>query len=183
MPNNFIVITAPSGAGKSTLIEKLRKQDPALVFSVSYTTRAPRGREQHGREYFFISEQEFRKMISNNEFLEWAEVHGNLYGTSSAFINEQLSCGKTVLLDIDVQGSIILMDKGVKAVYIFISVPSIAELEKRLRRRATDAPEVIEKRLKNAEKEMAEMHRWQHVIINDNLERAFQNLKIIIYSM
>ena len=155
---NLFVISAPSGAGKSTLLKRLLAEVPNLAFSVSHTTRAPRPGESNGREYHFVDRPTFARMRDDQAFLEWAEVHGNLYGTSRAAIEAQQAKGLDVFLDIDVQGARQLRDCGHPgAIFLFIAPPSWAELEKRLRGRGTDPEETVQLRLNNARREMAEV--------------------------
>lgn len=180
----LIVIVAPSGAGKSTLISKIKIDFPQLKESVSFTTRAMRAGDVDGKTYFFVSKKDFLEKIDNGEFLEWAIVHDNYYGTSKIFIEEQLQQAVAVLLDVDVQGA----DK-IKEVFgdlskaIFIQPPSINELEKRLQRRQTDTPEVIRKRIENAKKELLRSCDYDYSIVNDDLERAYTELRGIIQKL
>lgn len=177
----LIVISAPSGAGKTTLCQKLLRDFPELILSISSTTRAPRGQEKEGVEYFFLSKDEFEKEIQKGRFVEWAQVHGNYYGTSKTVIESALHSGRAVLLDIDVQGAESLKNSyPEKAVLIFIAPPSIEILETRLRSRATDREEIIQRRLKNAQAELAKATFFHHVIINDSLEQAYSELKKLV---
>ncbi len=179
--NRLIVISAPSGAGKTTLCQRLLRDFEELELSISSTTRAPRGQEQHGKEYFFLSQDDFKAQIAAEAFAEWALVHGNYYGTSKATINGAFKRGKSVLLDIDVQGAESLKKSFPKeAVLIFISPPSLEVLEQRLRARGTDKEESIQRRMKNARDEMARIPAFKHVIVNDSLERAYGELKRIV---
>ncbi|MGE8396082.1 MAG: guanylate kinase, partial [Comamonas sp.] len=166
-PGNLFVVAAPSGAGKSSLVKALRSFDARVYPSVSHTTRAPRGQEKHGREYFFASEQEFDAMVANNAFVEWANVHGKRYGTSKKGIEDRLANGEDVLLEIDYQGALQVRESFPHAVLIFILPPSWEELRSRLENRGEDAPEVIEVRMKNAEVEMAQVEKFDFVIINE----------------
>lgn len=177
----LIVISAPSGAGKTTLCHRLLAEFPSLVLSISTTTRSPRGAEQHGREYFFVSREEFERQIEAGRFAEWARVHDNFYGTSKAVVEQAFSTGRSVLLDIDVQGAEQLRKAYPdQAVLIFISPPSIEELERRLRARNTDAEATIQKRMNNARTEMARRDVFDHIVINDSLDRAYAELKGIV---
>lgn len=177
----LIVISAPSGAGKTTLCQKLLRDFPELVLSISSTTRAPRGQERHGVEYFFLSQEEFEKEIQKGRFIEWAQVHGHYYGTSKTVLENALTSGRSVLLDIDVQGAESLKSSfPEKAILIFITPPSMEILETRLRSRATDSEEIIQRRLKNARAEIAKKSIFHHVIINDSLEQAYLELKQLV---
>ncbi len=175
----LFVVSAPSGAGKSTLCRRLVGELEGISFSVSYTTRPPRPGERDGVDYFFVSRERFEKMMEEGAFLEYACVHGNLYGTSKAFVEEKLSSGLDLLLDIDVQGAKQVFSKVEDAVGIFIFPPSVEELRKRLINRGTDPPEVIEKRLAAAEKEMKEAGIYHYWILNDDLERAYQQFRAV----
>ena len=181
-PGNLFVVAAPSGAGKSSLVKALRSFDARVYPSVSHTTRAPRGQEKHGREYFFASEQEFDAMVANNAFVEWANVHGKRYGTSKKGIQDRLANGEDVLLEIDYQGALEVRESFPQAVLIFILPPSWEELRSRLENRGEDAPEVIELRMKNAEEEMAQVGKFDFVIINELFESALFDLKAIIHA-
>lgn len=176
----LIVIVAPSGTGKSTMIKRLKVDFPTIVESVSYTTRPQRPGEVHGLSYFFISREEFIAKRDNDDFLEWAEVHGNFYGTSKEFVENCLREGKHVLFDLDVQGtdSMKLHFQDVANV-IFISPPSVEELEKRLRHRGTENTQVINLRLMNARKELLRKEDFDFLIYNDDIENAYSRLKEI----
>ena len=181
-PGNLFVVAAPSGAGKSSLVKALRELDAHVSPSVSHTTRAPRGQEKHGREYFFASEQEFDAMVANQAFLEWANVHGKRYGTSKRALADRLAGGADVLLEIDYQGALQVKKAFPEAVLIFILPPSWEELRARLENRGEDSPEVIELRLKNASEEMAQVQKFDFVIINELFETALFDLKAIIHA-
>ena len=181
-PGNLFVVAAPSGAGKSSLVKALRELDAHVSPSVSHTTRAPRGQEKHGREYFFASEQEFDAMVANQAFLEWANVHGKRYGTSKRALADRLAGGADVLLEIDYQGALQVKSAFPEAVLIFILPPSWEELRARLENRGEDSPEVIELRLKNASEEMAQVQTFDFVIINELFETALFDLKAIIHA-
>jgi guanylate kinase len=181
-PGNLFVVAAPSGAGKSSLVKALMELDAGVQPSVSHTTRAPRGQEFHGREYFFIDDAQFDEMVATNAFLEWAYVHGNRYGTSSATIQERISQGMDVVLEIDFQGAIQIKRLFANAVLIFILPPSWEELRSRLHRRGEDTPEVIETRLANAATEMAQAHEFDFVIINQLFDKALFDLKAIVHA-
>ena len=180
LPGNLFVVAAPSGAGKSSLVKALRSFDARVYPSVSHTTRAPRGQEKHGREYFFASEAEFDAMVANNAFIEWANVHNKRYGTSKKGIQERLANGDDVLLEIDYQGALQVRDAFPQAVLIFILPPSWEELRSRLENRGEDAPEVIELRMKNASTEMAQVKEFDFVIINSVFENALDEFCAIV---
>ena len=176
------MVAAPSGAGKSSLVKALMELDAGVQPSVSHTTRAPRGQEFHGREYFFIDDAEFDAMVANNAFLEWAHVHGNRYGTSKSTIEERISQGLDVILEIDFQGAVQIKRLFANAVLIFILPPSWEELRSRLQRRGEDSAEVIEIRLANAATEMAQAHEFDFVIINQLFDKALFDLKAIVHA-
>ena len=181
--NLLVVISAPSGAGKTTLCRKLLEDFPNLTLSISSTTRSPRGTEREGVDYYFLSREDFEKQIQENHFLEWALVHGNYYGTSRAMVETAFQAGKSVLLDIDVQGAEQLRNVlPEKCLNIFIAPPSLEELEARLIARGTDKPEVIQKRMIRAKVEMEERNRFSHVIVNNDLQQAYSELKNILES-
>lgn len=170
--NKFsVIISAPSGAGKSTLISRIMKKDPRFSFSVSTTTRAPREGEKDGINYYFKDRKDFEKMIENDEFLEWAEVHGNLYGTSKKEVDRIHAAEKIPLFDIDVQGANNIREK-IAGVFVFIVPPSMEELKRRLLSRSTDSQETIELRIRNASAELAYAGIYDYVIVNDSLETA-----------
>jgi len=181
-PGNLFVVAAPSGAGKSSLVKALMELDARVQPSVSHTTRAPRGQEKHGREYFFASEQEFDAMVEANGFVEWANVHGRRYGTSRKAIEERVAQGADVVLEIDYQGALQVKQVFKNAVLIFILPPSWDELRSRLERRGEDAADVIDLRLKNAAQEMGEACKFDFVIINEVFERALFDLKTIVHA-
>nr|WP_315430061.1 guanylate kinase [uncultured Albidiferax sp.] len=181
-PGNLIVVAAPSGAGKSSLVKALMELDAKVQPSVSHTTRDPRGQEKHGREYFFASQSEFDAMVKADAFVEWAEVHGNRYGTSKKAIEERMAEGADVILEIDFQGAIQIKQIFANAVLIFILPPSWEELRSRLERRGEDAPDVIELRLANAAIEMAQAHKFDFVIINELFDRAVFDMKTIVHA-
>lgn len=174
----LIVVSAPSGAGKTTLCHRLLADFSKLTLSISSTTRKPRGAEVDGREYFFLTADRFKEQINQDRFAEWALVHGNYYGTSKDTIEMAFSAGKSVLLDIDVQGAASLKKSyPQQSLLLFVSPPDLATLEKRLRGRGTDSEEAIRKRLDNAKTEMARMNEFDHVVVNDDIDRAYQELK------
>lgn len=177
---SLFMVAAPSGAGKSTLVNALLAQDKSIRLSISYTTRAPRPGEQHGREYHFISEKEFLERQENDEFLESAQVHGNYYGTSRTWIMEEMKTGTDVLLEIDWQGAQQVKKRFPHAVGIFILPPSIAALEERLKKRGQDDPHVITRRLLAAGGEIAHAPEFEYVIINQEFDAALTDLRAII---
>lgn len=176
----LIVISGPSGAGKSTVAFKAMEGRDDLCFSTSVTTRQPRPGEVDGREYFFIQEQEFIRMIDNNELLEHAQYVSNFYGTPRKYVEEMLESGKNVLLDIEVQGARQVREKMPEAVMIFFVPPSLEELERRLVGRGTDSPEVIRSRLERARQEYKEADFYDYIIVNDDVDRAAAELSAII---
>lgn len=179
--NKLVIIAAPSGTGKTTLCTRLLRDIPELMLSVSMTTRAPRGEEKHGEHYFFVTHEEFQARINQNGFAEWAHVHGNFYGTSRDFVEKAFQAGKSLLLDIDVQGADQLkVSYPEDTLRIFLEPPSKEELERRLRTRGTDSEESIQKRLKAVELEMAKKHHFDHAIVNDDLEKAYLQLSGIV---
>jgi guanylate kinase len=175
----MVVISGPSGSGKSTLCKRLLA-DPRVHFSVSATTRTPRTGEVDGREYHFLSPARFRQLIREGAFIEHAEVHGNMYGTLRAPMEEALVRGEVYLLEIDVQGALQLKALGEPGIYIFVAPPDMETLRKRLVGRRTDAPEVIERRLKKAEDEMREAVKYDHVVVNDDLGRALEEIRRLV---
>ena len=181
-PGNLFVVAAPSGAGKSSLVKALMELDAGVQPSVSHTTRAPRGQEFDGREYFFIDDAQFDAMVAGHAFLEWAHVHGNRYGTSKSTIEERISQGLDVVLEIDFQGAVQIKRLFANAVLIFILPPSWEELRSRLQRRGEDTAEVIEIRLANAATEMAQAHEFDFVIINQLFDKALFDLKAIVHA-
>ena len=181
-PGNLFCVAAPSGAGKSSLVKALLELDARLAVSVSHTTRKPRGQEQDGREYWFVSETDFRAMIERGEFFEWAQVHGNLYGTSRHAIQARLQRGEDVVLEIDWQGALQIKRLFPHAVLIFVLPPSWEELRQRLTRRGEDGPEVIETRMVNARLEVAQARHFDFVIINSLFDTALFDLKAVVHS-
>ena len=168
---------APSGTGKSTLIKRLKKDVPEIIESVSFTTRPQRPGEVHGESYFFISKEEFEDKREKNDFLEWAQVHGNFYGTSKSFVEQSLRESKSVLFDLDVQGTDSFKEYFKElANIIFIAPPSVEELEKRLRHRGTENIDVINLRLSNARKELLRKNDFNYLIYNDDIENAYEKL-------
>lgn len=178
--NRLFVVSAPSGAGKTTLCKAALNRLPDLVYSISSTTRAPRPGEQAGKDYFFVSEDQFRQGIEAGQWAEWAKVHDHYYGTSASFIDHHLKMGRDVLLDIDVQGARQILKRYPFAVTIFIMAPSMDALRERLVDRAQDADAVIDKRMKNAETEIASKGWYQHVVVNDDLDAAIDHFVSIL---
>jgi guanylate kinase len=176
------IISAPSGSGKSTLVNELLKSVPDLEFSISYTTRAPRGSETNGRQYYFVSRPEFEKMIAEDAFLEYAEVFGNYYGTARRFLHDAEQKGRDLLLDIDVQGAGQIQRKLPDAISIFILPPDRNTLEERLRKRSEDCDEVIQRRLDTASREIENYDRYNYILVNDQLEDSIELLRAIVRS-
>jgi guanylate kinase len=174
------IISAPSGSGKSTLVNELLKSVSNLEFSISYTTRLPRGSEKNGRQYYFVSRQEFDKMIRNDEFLEYAEVHKNCYGTAKRFMQDAERNSRDLLLDIDVQGAAQIQEKLPQAVSIFILPPNRKILEERLRKRSEDSERVIQGRLEAATREIENYGRYNYILVNDRLEDSVERLESIV---
>jgi guanylate kinase len=174
------IISAPSGSGKSTLVSHLLADLPGLMFSISYTTRAPRGAERDGESYHFVSRQEFQAMVARDEFLEWAEVFGNYYGTHRGILEESRALGRDLVLDIDVQGARQLIQKIPEAVTVFILAPSRQILERRLRARGEDRDEVIERRLRDAADEIRRYSDYHYVLINRELDESDAILSSIV---
>ncbi len=175
-----IVLSGPAGAGKGVLGARLLESDPDVVFSISATTRPPRAHERDGVDYFFVSDEEFRRMVDNGELAEWARVHNHLYGTPVSFLEEQLATGRCVLLDIDVQGGASVMERYPDAVSIFVLPPSLEVLQKRLAGRGTEDERSLTTRLDNALAEIEAARKYQYLIVNDDLERAVECLVSIV---
>jgi guanylate kinase len=177
---NLFIISAPSGAGKTTLCQALLKKFPDFIYSISYTTRPPRGNEKNGKDYFFIEKEAFEKKLKQDYWAEWANVHGYFYGTSREFLDYYLTRGRNILLDIDVQGTRQILENYPNSVTIFIMPPSLEILRIRLESRATDSIEVIERRLKDAEKEIEQRHIYRHIIVNDKLHETIDRLTNLV---
>ena len=173
---HLFIISAPSGAGKSTLCRAVRRHFGDLAYSVSFTTRSPRNGERQGVDYYFISEEDFHLGIREGRWAEWAKVHGSYYGSSAQWIDRTLRSGSDILMDIDLQGARQMMQRFPQAVTIFIMPPSLEELEKRLRKRGTDNPRSIALRLQNAREEIAQNGICRHVLLNDQIDKATQDL-------
>ncbi len=181
MSGKMIVICAPSGTGKSTLLNRLKADIPDLKWSVSCTTRPIRTGEVHGKDYYFIKPESFEKQISSDEFIEWAKVHSNYYGTSKRFVTEGLLNNWKMLFDLDVQGADAMKKiYGDQAQVIFIEPPSIEELQKRLLARGTDSEEVIMERINNARKELLHKEKYDHLVLNDDVNTAYEKLKTVV---
>jgi guanylate kinase len=176
----LFIVSAPSGAGKTTLCRGLRDRFPDLNYSISYTTRKPRKGERNGKDYYFISKADFLRDIEKNRWAEWAEVHGNYYGTSRTFLDRLLASGRDILLDIDIKGMEQILSQYPDSATIFIMPPSTAVLRQRLEKRGTEDRDVIEKRIKAAQAEMEQKHLYQHLIVNDQLESALGALSKIV---
>lgn len=174
------VISAPSGAGKTTLCRALIDLLPELGHSISFTTRLIRAGEVDGVDYHFVSPATFQQMIDSGEFVEWAQVHGNLYGTAVKTLTDACARGRDILLDIDFQGAVQLKKRDIDAVFVFIAPPSFGELERRLRGRATDSADVVTRRIKNAHGEMEQAKWYDYVIINDDFDVALMELKSVV---
>ena len=181
-PGNLFVVAAPSGAGKSSLVKALMEVDAHVQPSISHTTRAPRGQEKHGREYYFVANADFDAMVKADAFVEWASVHGQRYGTSRHAIEERIAQGGDVILEIDFQGALQIKTLFNNAICIFILPPSWDELRARLERRAEDAFETIENRLVNAASEVSQVDKFDFVIINQLFDTALFDLKAIVHS-
>jgi len=178
----LFVVSSPSGGGKGTLIQRVLKKIPDLSYSVSFTTRAPRSGEVNGREYFFVSQEQFEQMAAANEFLEWANVHGKLYGTSSKQVLQEISEGRDLMLEVDVQGAASVRSLVPDSVSVFILPPSFEILKQRLEARGTDSPEELELRLRNAPVELSDYSAFQYMILNDNMDQAAEQLAAIVYA-
>ncbi|HRB12701.1 MAG TPA: guanylate kinase [Vicinamibacteria bacterium] len=176
----LIVIAAPSGGGKSTVLARVFAEVQGLLFSISHTTRSPRKGEENGREYFFVSPERFRSLVAQDAFLEWAEVHGNLYGTTRGELDRARSLSRDLVLDIDVQGAEQVVKSDPKALTIFLKPPSLEVLKARLKGRGTDSAESLAVRFRNAEIELARAGEFQHVVVNDDLDAAVSEVKAII---
>ncbi len=177
---SVFIVSAPSGSGKSTLVNRVLEQDPKLLFSISYTTREPRGPEKQDEDYHFIGRDEFERRLKQDEFLEWATVFGNYYGTSRLYYDRAVAEGRDLVLDIDVQGARQLKERIQDAVSIFILAPSRKILEQRLRARSEDSEAVIERRLKGAAEEIRNYDRYDYVLVNKDLDESVMRLRSII---
>lgn len=180
MKGNLIIISSPSGGGKGTLIKEILKTVPKIGYSVSFTTRKMREGEQNGRDYFFVSIEEFKDLIEEGEFLEYAEVHGNFYGTSIKQVESEIAIGRDIILEIDVQGAHLVLEKMPNAVSIFILPPSYETLRRRLTNRGTERQKDLELRLKNSFAEVSRFTEFEFVVINGEIEEAMRDLEVII---
>jgi guanylate kinase len=180
MPGNLFVVVAPSGAGKTSLVNRLLERDPSVHLSISYTTRAPRDGEKHGREYHFVDRPTFEKMIEQGDFLEHANVYGNYYGTSKRWIEHELAGDHDVLLEIDWQGAQQLRGLFRHMVGIFILPPSIEDLRKRLESRGKDSPETIRKRMASAQEDISHVLEFEYIIVNESFEEALADLESVV---
>src|SRR5262245_14526259 len=178
----LIVVSSPSGGGKGTLIDIVLKTVPNISYSVSFTTRAPRATEEDGREYFFVDRATFEQMIERGEFLEWADVYGHLYGTSSRQVERERAAGHDIILEIDVQGAESIRKKIEDAISVFILPPSAELLRDRLVARGTDSAAALETRLRGAASEVEQYRHFEYVILNDDINRASQQLAAVIYA-
>lgn len=176
---SLFVVSAPSGAGKTSLVRALLERQPQIQLSISFTTRAPRPGEVDGRDYFFIDPPAFEQRRNDGEFLEWAQVHGNLYASSRRWIEAQMAAGVDIVLEIDWQGAVQVQQVYPEAIAIFIAPPSIDALRERMLRRGQDSPAVIEHRVTAAQAELGQAHRFQYVIINQDFTRALEDLSTI----
>ena len=176
----LIVLSGPSGTGKGTVCKALLKKHPEIALSVSCTTRPPRAGEVHGTHYFFMDREDFEKRIAEGAFLEYANVFSNFYGTPRGFVEETLAQGKDVLLEIDVQGALQVKESAPDGVFIFLIPPSMEELEKRIRSRATETEEKIRERLGKANAEMSLMDKYDYVIVNDEVDRVVEKIEAIL---
>jgi guanylate kinase len=184
LPGRLVVVSGPSGSGKSTLLRRaLAHPGVKAKLSVSATTRPPRPGEQHGREYLFLARDEFERERDADGFLEWAEVHGNFYGTPAAPVRAELADGWCVVLEIDVQGALLVRRRVPSAVLVFINVPSFSELERRLRDRGTESEAVIERRLATARRELEQAHLYDTQLMNQDLDRAVADLVALLIQL
>ena len=182
MAGQLFVISAPSGAGKSTILAAVRKRVPGLGYSISHTTRKPRGDERNGVDYHFVDDRTFTKMIDEGAFVEWAKVYDNFYGTSSSNLQDQIASGLDVLMDVDIQGGQNIKDRFPDSVLIFLLPPSLEELERRLRERGTDNEPVIRARMESAADDIKNCVWYDYIITNDKLEKAIDETQSIIMS-
>ena len=180
MSTILLILSAPSGTGKTTLARRLIASQPGSIFSISYTTRAPRGAEQHGIDYFFVDDATFERMVDQDLFLEYAEVHGHKYGTPRSVVSEAKSRGVLAIFDIDVQGGEAIKGQHPEAVRVLVLPPSLTELERRLRSRSTEDEPTVRRRLDAARRELQRSRAYEYWVVNDDLERAFGDLEAIV---
>lgn len=176
----IFVISSPSGGGKTTICQRILKGSPELNYSISVTSRRPRSGEKDGKDYFFISEEEFDEKIGKGEFAEWAEVHGHRYGTPRKFLEEALRSGRDIILDIDVKGALQIKEKYKESCLIFLLPPSLETLAARLKKRKTDDEKEIEKRLAKAKEELSFLKEYDYAVVNRNLSQAVEEVRTII---
>ena len=177
---NLIILSGPSGVGKGTILSALMNNYDDIHYSVSATTRAPRRGEEDGEDYYFMSEDKFEDLIEEEEFLEWAKVHKNYYGTPKKYVEKNLDKGEDVILEIDIQGAQQIKEKFSEGIFIFLLPPSLDELKSRIYHRGTETEEAIQTRLKNAEKEMDKVENYDYAVVNDEIEEAIHKLEAII---
>ncbi|MCK8818217.1 guanylate kinase [Natroniella sulfidigena] len=177
---NLIVLSGPSAVGKGTVLSFLLEEYDDICYSVSATTREPREGEEDGIDYFFMSTKKFKSLIKKNEFIEWAKVHNNYYGTPKKYVEETLASGRDVILEIDIQGAKQVKDSFAEGIFVFLAPPSLDELESRIYGRGTESEKAIETRLENASKELKQVEEYDYLIINDQVEKAVKKLKAII---
>ena len=182
MSGQLFVVSAPSGAGKSTILAAVKKRAPSLGYSISHTTRKPRGDEKNGVDYHFVDDRTFTRMIDEDAFVEWARVYDNFYGTASSSLQAQISSGLDVLMDVDIQGGQNIKDRFPDSVLIFLLPPSLEELERRLRKRGTDIEPVIKARMESAAEDIKNCMWYDYIIVNDKLEKAINETQSIIIS-
>lgn len=180
VPGLLIIISGPSGTGKGTICKSLLQQRPDIFYSISATTRSPRNGEQDGVSYYFKSKEEFEEMLARDEFLEWARVYDNYYGTLKAPVAEAIAAGRDVILEIDVQGAMKVKEKAPEGVYVFIAPPSLEVLRSRIVGRATDSMDTINKRMDKALGELSKLYEYNYVVINDVLAQAVNKVECII---
>lgn len=176
----LIILSGPSAVGKGTVITALMDEYQDISYSVSVTTRQPRVDEEDGVDYFFVSEAEFREMIDNDEFIEWAKVHENYYGTPKKYVEDTLAAGQDVILEIDIQGAVQVKKRYQQGVFIFLAPPSLEELEARIQKRGTDSQKAIEVRMENATEEMERAENYDYIVVNDEVDGAVERVKSII---
>lgn len=177
---NLIILSGPSAVGKGTVIEALMEEYQDVSYSTSVTTRLPRPEEEDGEDYFFVSKKRFNEMVENDEFIEWAKVHGNYYGTPKSYVEDTLAEGQDVILEIDIQGAVQVKKKYKEGVFVFLAPPSLKELKSRIHKRGTDSQKAIEVRMENATQEMEKAEDYDYIIVNDEVTKAVKKLKSII---